>query len=63
MTATEKDRDILARALWDEARGESLTGRIAVAWTVRNRVLDGKDRSWWGESFAGVCQAKYKFSW
>lgn len=62
MTVTEQDRDILARTLWGEARGESLTGQIAVAWTIRNRVNDGKLKSWWGEGYAGVCQAPYQFS-
>lgn len=62
MTETEKDRDILARTLWGEARGESLAGQIAVAWTIRNRVNDGKARSWWGEGYGGVCQKPYQFS-
>jgi N-acetylmuramoyl-L-alanine amidase len=62
MPVTERDRDILARTLWGEARGESLSGQIAVAWTIRNRVDDGKDRSWWGEGYAGVCQKPYQFS-
>ncbi|WP_322616998.1 cell wall hydrolase [Pseudomonas sp. BIC9C] len=62
MTATERDRDILARTLWGEARGESLAGQIAVAWTIRNRVNDGKTKSWWGEGYAGVCQKPYQFS-
>ncbi|UZE12802.1 cell wall hydrolase [Pseudomonas sp. B21-053] len=62
MAVTEKDRDILARTLWGEARGESLAGQIAVAWTIRNRVEDGKLKSWWGEGYAGVCQAPYQFS-
>ncbi|WP_039967753.1 cell wall hydrolase [Pseudomonas chlororaphis] len=62
MTATEKDRDILARTLWGEARGEGLAGQIAVAWTIRNRVNDGKTKSWWGEGYVGVCQAPYQFS-
>jgi spore germination cell wall hydrolase CwlJ-like protein len=62
MTETDKDRDILARTLWGEARGESLAGQIAVAWTIRNRVNDGKARSWWGEGYAGVCQKPYQFS-
>ena len=62
MTVTEKDRDILARTLWGEARGESLAGQIAVAWTIRNRVKDGKDKSWWGEGYASVCQKPYQFS-
>jgi len=62
MTVTETDRDILARTLWGEARGESLAGQIAVAWTIRNRVKDGKDKSWWGEGYASVCQKPYQFS-
>jgi len=62
MTVYEKDRDILARTLWGEARGESLAGQIAVAWTIRNRVNDGKAKSWWGEGYAGVCQKPYQFS-
>lgn len=36
MTVTERDSDILARTLWGEARGESLVGQIAVAWTIYN---------------------------
>ena len=62
MAANERDRDILARTLWGEARGESQAGQIAVAWTIRNRVNDGKTNSWWGEGYAGVCQKPYQFS-
>lgn len=62
MPVSEKDRDVLARTLWGEARGESLVGQIAVAWTIRNRVNDGKARSWWGEGYTGVCQKPYQFS-
>ena len=62
MTDAEKDRDVLARTLWGEARGESLAGMVAVAWTIRNRVNDGKAKSWWGEGYAGVCLKPYQFS-
>ena len=62
MTVSEKDRDILARTLFGEARGEGLVGQIAVAWTIRNRVEDGKAKSWWGEGYAGVCLKPYQFS-
>lgn len=62
MPITERDRDVLARTIWGEARGESTPGKVAVAWTIRNRVLDGKEKSWWGEGYAGVCQAPYQFS-
>jgi len=66
MTEIKTDRDILARTLWGEARGETLAGQIAVAWSIRNRVEmdlhnDGKP-DWWGEGYAGVCQAKCQFS-
>ena len=61
MTATEKDRDILARTLWGGARGESLAGQIAVAWTIRSRVDDGNVR-YWGEGYVGVCREPYQFS-
>jgi len=62
MTISEKDRDVLARTLWGEARGEGLAGQIAVAWTIRNRVEDGKAKSWWGDGYAGVCLKPYQFS-
>ena len=66
MTVSEQDRDILARTLWGEARGEDLIGQIAVAWTIRNRVEmdlhnDGKP-DWWGEGYAGVCLKPWQFS-
>ena len=59
MSVTEKDRDVLARTLYGEARGEGLAGQIAVAWTIRNRVKDGKDKSFWGEGYGGVSQKPY----
>lgn len=62
MTVTDKDRDILARTLWGEARGEGLAGQIAVAWTIRNRVNDLKTGPWRGEGYSGVCQKPYQFS-
>ena len=66
MKVPEQDRDTLARTLWGEARGESLAGQIAVAWSIRNRVEmdlhhDGKP-DWWGEGYAGVCHKPYQFS-
>jgi spore germination cell wall hydrolase CwlJ-like protein len=62
MTVTDRDRDVLARTLYGEARGEGFDGMVAVAWSIRNRVNDGRDKSWWGEGYAGVCQAPWQFS-
>ena len=60
--ASEADIAVLARTLWGEARGESQAGLEAVAWTIRNRVFDGRKNSWWGEGYAGVCQKPWQFS-
>ncbi|MNF74888.1 Cell Wall Hydrolase [compost metagenome] len=58
----EQTIDVLARTLWGEARGEGLAGQIAVGHVIRNRVHDGKDKSWWGEGYIGVCRARWQFS-
>lgn len=60
--ATEHDLDILAKTLWAEARGEGMAGMIAAGWTIRNRVDDGRFKSWWGEGYAGVCQKPWQYS-
>lgn len=56
------DLDVLAKTCWAEARNQGLDGQIAVAWTIRNRVNDGKSKSWWGEGYKGVCLAPFQFS-
>ena len=66
MAVTEKDRDVLARTLWGEARGEGVAGMVAVAWSIRNRVdmdlhNDGK-ADWWGEGYVDVCTKAWQFS-
>ncbi|MDD1967117.1 cell wall hydrolase [Pseudomonas putida] len=66
MPVTEKDRDVLARTLWGEARGEGAAGMVAVAWSIRNRVdmdlhNDGK-ADWWGEGYVDVCTKPWQFS-
>lgn len=66
MAVTEQGRDVLARTLWGEARGEGLAGMIAVAWSIRNRVgtdlhNDGLP-DWWGEGYIEVCKKPYQFS-
>lgn len=58
------DIDILARTIWGEARGESISGMEAVASVVLNRVAFSKRRGryWWGNDITGVCQAPKQFS-
>lgn len=60
------DREVMARTLWGEARGEDRVGREMVAAVIMNRVNldlgnDGKP-DWWGEGVKGVCLKKWQFS-
>ncbi len=60
------DLDIMARTLYGEARGESWEGKVAVAWTIINRVRsdlghDGKP-DWWGEGIINVCKKSGQYS-
>ena len=59
-----KEADILARTIYGEARGESISGQEAIASVVLNRVAFAKKkgRYWWGNSIADVCRAPKQFS-
>lgn len=43
---------LLSRAIYGEAGGESYEAKIAVAWSIRNRVEDPKQR--WGKTYHDV---------
>lgn len=66
----DEDRDILARTLWGEARGEGVPGMAAVAAVIVNRmresarrVATGRPPAWWGGPDAvSVCHAPWQFS-
>lgn len=62
--ARNRNVDVLARTLFGEARGESLSGKEAVACVIMNRVQRGRDRGgyWWGDSITAVCQKPWQFS-
>lgn len=59
--APDETRDILARTLWGEARGETISGIRAVAAVVLNRASRGP-RYWWGGTISQVCLMPYQFS-
>jgi N-acetylmuramoyl-L-alanine amidase len=52
------DPQILCLTLYGEARGESVTGQIAVGCVIRNRVEMGR----WGSTYAKVCLHPWQFS-
>jgi N-acetylmuramoyl-L-alanine amidase len=57
-------RDVLARTLWGEARGEGSAGMAAVACVILNRVktATAKGGYWWGDDVIAVCQKPFQFS-
>src|SRR5690242_18548874 len=50
---------LLALCIWREARGEPFDAKVAVAWSVRNRVIRPR---WWGHSFEGCILMPYQYS-
>lgn len=59
MRLSERDLDIVARTVYGESRGESIQGKAAVAWVIRNRA---ENPGWWGETVAEVCLKRRQFS-
>lgn len=49
---------VLALAVWREARGESPLGKLLVAQTIENRVVDPR----WPETYIGVIVQPWQFS-
>ena len=59
-----KAQDILARTIWGEARGETLTGKEAVANVILNRqkLAQRRGKMWWGNNIIEICQKPLQFS-
>lgn len=60
----DKEIDILARTIYGEARGESISGQEAIANVIINRLIfsQKKRRYWWGNDIISICQAPFQFS-
>lgn len=53
------NKEIIARTLWGEARGQGIEGMTAVANVIANRA---SAPTWWGHSFQEVCLKPFQFS-
>lgn len=54
------DFSLLCLAIWRESRGELLTTKQAVAWTIKNRTMRP---GWWGgPSYSSIILFPYQFS-
>ena len=57
------ETEILAKTIYGEARGESLSGQEAVANVILNRVkMNLIHPMWWGKSITEVCLKPKQFS-
>lgn len=54
------DRNIIARTIYGEARGEGEDGMQAVANVIQNRLASGI--RWWGHTLRTICLARWQFS-
>lgn len=56
--------DILAKTIYGEARGETISGQEAIASVVLNRAAVSRryGRYWWGNDIAAICQKPFQFS-
>ena len=50
---------LLALCIWREARGEDVPTKLAVAWSIRNRVQLPR---WWGHNWTGVILMHEQYS-
>ena len=60
----DETTEILAKTLYGEARGETLSGMEAVASVIMNRVRHAQriGKYWWGSTIREVCLKPYQFS-
>ena len=61
-TPTPMDWDIMARTLYGEARGESIDGKIGVAFVIKNRAETLKYKTFGDGSILSTCLADKQFS-
>jgi N-acetylmuramoyl-L-alanine amidase len=56
---------LVAQTVFGEARGESYDGKVAVAWTIRNRAEKRSPAGspmWWGGTYRDVCLKPQQYS-
>jgi N-acetylmuramoyl-L-alanine amidase len=53
------DEQLVALCIWREARGELMTGKLAVGCVIRNRVAKP---GWWGHDWRSVILKPFQFS-
>ena len=56
------NKDVVAKTIWGEARGEGVTGMQAVANVIANRVNATSHNKEYGTGWTGVCKKPYQFS-
>ncbi len=52
---------LLALCAWREARNQGSVGMLAVAWSIRNRVMK-PGKTWWGDDWEDVIEKPWQYS-
>ena len=53
-----EDLLVYAKTVWGEARGETISGMLGVAWTIKRRT----ERAQWPDNIIDVCLQPWQFS-
>ena len=54
------DIKLMSSVLYLECRGEPFEGKLAVGWTIINRLLE---RSWYGITIEEIIKKPYQYAW
>lgn len=52
---------LIALCCWREARNQGFDGMLAVAWSIRNRVM-APGKQWWGEDWEEVLLKRWQYT-
>ena len=52
---------LLALCVWREARNQPFEGKLAVAWSIRNRVMK-PGKTWWGDDWETVILKRWQYT-
>lgn len=55
------EMSLIALCVWREARNQQFEGKLAVAWSIRNRVK-APGKHWWGDTFEEVILKPWQYS-
>lgn len=59
LLCSANDLDVMARTIDGEAGNQPVEAKVAVAWSVRNRM--SYRHPWWGSQVGAICQMRHQY--